>query len=181
MKLFFMSDIHGSLYYLKKAIEAFQREKADYIIILGDELYHGPRNSLTKEYNTKETANLLNEYKDKIIAVRGNCDSDVDQMMLKYPMMSDYNIILYENKKLFITHGHIYNKTNLPNLTKDDVFIYGHTHIPLIEKADGIIFINPGSISLPKGGYENSYGVLEDMIFTIKTFDNKIIISNSIE
>ncbi len=181
MKLFFLSDIHGSVYYTKKALEAFEKEKADYLVILGDELYHGPRNPLPKGYDPKEVAELLNEYKNKIIAVRGNCDSEVDQMMLEYPLMSDYNIIFYNKKRIFVTHGHIYNKVNLPNITDGDALIYGHTHIPLAEKKDGIYILNPGSISLPKQDNPNSYAVLEDDLFEIKDLDMKTFKSIKID
>lgn len=168
MKLFFMSDIHGSIYFLEKAIERFEAEKADYLVILGDALYHGPRNALPKDYNPKEVCELLNKYKEKIIAVRGNCDSEVDQMIINYPMMSDYSIILYNGKRLFLTHGHIYNKENLPNLSENDVIIHGHTHIPVAEKLDTVFLLNPGSISIPKGNSPHSYAVLENDLFEIK-------------
>ena len=173
MKLFFLTDIHGSVYYTKVALELFEKEKADYLIILGDELYHGPRNPLTKDYDPKEVAELLNGYSKKITAVRGNCDSEVDQMMLDYPLMSDYNIIFYNEKRIFVTHGHIYNKVNMPNITDGDVMIYGHTHIPLAEKKDGIYILNPGSISLPKQDNPNSYAVLEDNLFEVKDLEMK--------
>lgn len=175
MKLFFISDIHGSIYYLKKAIEAYQEEKADYIVILGDSLYHGPRNPLPKEYNPKEVAILLNEYKDKIISVRGNCDSEVDQMVIDYPTMSDYSIILHEGKRIFLTHGHIYNKNHLPVLSEGDILIHGHTHIPVAEKLDNIYLLNPGSITLPKENNPNSYGVIENKVFKVKDFEGNVI------
>ncbi len=171
MKLFFISDIHGSLYYLKKALEAYEKEECNYIILLGDALYHGPRNPLPKEYDPKTVAELLNSYSNKIIAVRGNCDSEVDQMMISYPMMSDYSSILYNNKRLFLTHGHVFNKDKLPNIHENDVLIHGHTHIPTAEKLGGIFILNPGSISLPKDNNPNSYAVLEDNIFTVKDLE----------
>lgn len=180
MKLFFISDIHGSLFYLKKSLEKFRKECADYLIILGDALYHGPRNDLPKDYNPKEVSQILNEYKEKIIAVRGNCDCEVDQMIIEYPMMSDYNIILYGNRRIFLTHGHIFNEEKMPNLSKGDIFIYGHTHIPCIKTDKEIVIINPGSVSIPKGGYKNSYGILNDGIFTIKDFSGDIILENNI-
>ncbi|SMC19593.1 hypothetical protein SAMN02745134_00879 [Clostridium acidisoli DSM 12555] len=171
MKLFFISDIHGSLYYLKKAFENYEKEASDYIIILGDELYHGARNELPKGYNPKEVTKFLNGYKEKIIAVRGNCDSEVDEVVLEYPMMTTYSNILYNGKRLFLTHGHLYNRENLPKLSKGDVLIYGHTHVPVAEKQDDIFIINPGSISMPKEDNPNSYGVLEDDLFQIKDLD----------
>lgn len=173
MKLFFVSDIHGSAYYAKKALEIFKKENADYIVILGDELYHGPRNPLPLEYNPQEVINLLNGIGDKIIAVRGNCDSEVDEMVLNFPIMSTYSTIFYNRKRLFLTHGHIYNEANLPKLSSGDVFIYGHTHIPKAEKSGDIFIINPGSISLPKENHPNSYGILEDDVFKIKNLEGE--------
>lgn len=175
MKIFFISDIHGSAYYIRKALENFNKENADYIVILGDELYHGARNPLPLEYNPKEVAKLLNEFADRIIAVRGNCDSEVDEMVLNFPMMTSYSTILYNDIRLFLTHGHIYNEDNLPKLRDGDVFIYGHTHIPKAEKKGNIFIINPGSITLPKENNPNSYGVLEDNIFKIKDLEGNII------
>lgn len=175
MKIFFMSDIHGSLCYTKKALESFKKENADYIAILGDELYHGARNPLPEEYNTKEVTKLLNEYSDRIIAIRGNCDSEIDELVLDFPMMSTYSVILYGNRRLFLTHGHIYNEDNLPKLREGDAFIYGHTHVPKAEKKDGIYIINPGSITFPKENNPNSYGILEENIFRIKDLSGSVI------
>ncbi|NLZ48876.1 MAG: phosphodiesterase [Clostridiales bacterium] len=175
MKLLFVSDIHGSLFYAHKAIESFHNENAQHIIFLGDILYHGPRNPLPKDYYPKEVANLLNNYADKIIAVRGNCDSEVDQMMLNFPIMADYSNILYKGRRLFLTHGHIYNADNIPNLSKGDLLIYGHTHVPRAEKRGHIYIINPGSVSIPKESSPNSYGVLKDNVFRIKGLDGKVI------
>lgn len=180
MKIFFMSDIHGSLYYTRKALENFKKEKADHIVILGDELYHGARNPLPLEYNPKEVTELLNEFADRIIAVRGNCDSEVDEMVLNFPMMTTYSIILYNGRRLFLTHGHIYNEDNLPKLGKGDVFIYGHTHIPKAERKGNIFIINPGSITLPKENNPNSYGVLEGYIFKIKDLDGNVLMEINI-
>lgn len=174
MKIFFISDIHGSSYYLKKVLDIFEKEKCNYLAILGDQLYHGARNPLPKDYNPKEVTEMLNSYKDKIIAVRGNCDSEVDQMVIKYPTMSDYTIVLYEGRRLFLTHGHIYNRDNLPNLSSGDVIIYGHTHVPVAEKQDNIFVINPGSITFPKENTPHCYGILEQNIFTIKTLDGEV-------
>ena len=175
MKMFFISDIHGSLFFLKKALLRYKEEGASYIVMLGDALYHGPRNPLPKDYDPQKVANLLNEYKDQIIAVRGNCDSEVDQMIIEYPMMADYSIILYDNRRLFLTHGHIYNKNNMPNLSKNDVLVYGHTHVPVAEKNNNIYVLNPGSLSLPKENNANSYAILQDNLFQIKDLDGIVI------
>lgn len=175
MKIFFISDIHGSLFFLEKALERYKEEGASYIVLLGDALYHGPRNPLPKDYNPQAVASLLNEYKDKIIAVRGNCDSEVDQMIIEYPMMSDYSIILCDNRRLFLTHGHIYNEDNMPSLSDNDVLIHGHTHLPVAKKHNGIYMLNPGSITLPKENYPNSYAILQDDIFQIKDLQGTVI------
>jgi putative phosphoesterase len=175
MKIFFISDIHGSLFFLEKALERYKEEGANYIVLLGDSLYHGPRNPLPKDYNPQAVANLLNEYKDKIIAVRGNCDSEVDQMLIEYPMMSDYSIILCDNRRLFLTHGHIYNDDNMPSLSDNDVLIHGHTHLPVAEKHKGIYVLNPGSVTLPKENYPNSYAILQDDLFQIKDLNGTVI------
>lgn len=174
MKLFFISDIHGSLSFLKKALDCYEQEKADYIVILGDELYHGARNPLPEGYDTKAVTALLNNYADKIIAVRGNCDSEVDQMVLDFPMMSDYSIIFYNERRLFLSHGHIYGHENPPKLSAGDVFLSGHTHVPVAEKKGDIYLINPGSITMPKEGNPNTYGILEGNAFQIKTLDGSV-------
>ncbi len=180
MKLLVISDIHGSLFYLKKILNIFEKNSYDKILILGDELYHGPRNPLPKEYNPKEAAELLNRYKNKIIAVRGNCDSEVDQMVLDFPITADYNMILWENKKIFMTHGHIYNIDNSLPLENGDILIYGHFHIPMIQRKEGKIFLNPGSISLPKGESLNSFGVFENGKFYIKDMEENILMETEL-
>lgn len=175
MKLFFISDIHGSEYYLNLAIKRYKEEGADYIIILGDILYHGARNPLPKGYNPKGVIEVLNKYSDRIIAVRGNCDSEVDEMVLDFPIMASYSNILYNNVRLFLTHGHIYNENNMINLKEGSAFIYGHTHILRAEKIDNIYFLNPGSITLPKENNPHTYGILNNRIFKIKDLDGNII------
>jgi hypothetical protein len=175
MKIFFISDIHGSLFFLEKALERYKEEGASYIVLLGDALYHGPRNPLPKDYNPQAVASVLNDYKYKILAVRGNCDSEVDQMLIEYPMMSDYSIILLNNRRLFLTHGHIYNENNMPSLSDNDVVIHGHTHLPVAKKHNGIYILNPGSVTLPKEDYPNSYAILEDDLFQIKDLQGTVI------
>lgn len=176
MKLVFVSDIHGSLTYAQRAKEIFKEEKGDYLIILGDILYHGPRNPLPEGYNPKEVADIFNGLKDKIVAVRGNCDSEVDQMLIDFPIMADYSTILEGGKRIFLTHGHIFNSTNMPNISSGDVMVHGHTHVLGLTQKDGVKIINPGSISLPKENNPRSYGILEDNVFTIKDLEgNKIL------
>lgn len=175
MKLFFISDIHGSLSNLETALECYQREEADRIVILGDALYHGPRNPLPEEYNPAEVASVLNRYKDRISAVRGNCDSEVDQMLIEYPMMETYSTILLENRKIFLTHGHIFGPDNPPQLNEGDVLAFGHIHLPVAEKRGAIYAFNPGSISLPKQGNPKSYGIFDGSKLQVKTFDGEIL------
>lgn len=174
MKLMFISDIHGSLYYLNKVLDRYEDEKPNYIIILGDILYHGPRNPLPKEYNPQEVANKLNNIKDKIIAIRGNCDSEVDQMVLEFPIVADYNFIIYNNRKIFITHGHKYTTQDVKSLSEGDIFISGHTHIPIIENINNKYILNPGSVSLPKNQTSNSYAILNNNVFEIKDLEGEV-------
>lgn len=175
MKYFVISDIHGSIYYLKKVMEIFEKDEYDKLIILGDELYHGPRNPLPKEYSPKEVIELLNSFKDRIIAVRGNCDSEVDQMVLNYPIMSDYALLYLNGKRVYLTHGHIYNIEKPLPMSEGDILLYGHFHIPMAERKDEIYFCNPGSISLPKNGSKNSFGILDEKSFVIKDLDENIV------
>lgn len=167
----FISDIHGSYYWAKKAVERFYAEKADRLVILGDILYHGPRNDLPKEYDCKKVIGLLNPLKDKIVAVRGNCDSEVDQMVLEFMMRSDYALMDVDGHHFFLTHGHLFNEEQLPLLNDNDVLVYGHFHKPIAKKVNGIYIFNPSSVSLPKEGI-NSYGIYEKDCLYIKDFDN---------
>ena len=171
MKFMFISDIHGSAHWLERALDKAEAEQADYIILLGDYLYHGPRNPLPEGYDPQKTATLLNGQKERVVAIRGNCDAEVDQMLLEFPMMGDYSVLFHEGRRIFVTHGHGFHMEQLPPLTVGDVFIQGHTHIPVAEKRDGVYLLNPGSISLPKGNYPSSYGVLEGNTFVVKDFD----------
>ncbi len=161
MKLFVASDIHGSFYYCKKMIDKFLEDDYDYLVLLGDILYHGPRNELSMEYDCKKVSELLNKYKDKIIAVKGNCDAEVDQMMLKFSIEEKNMLIVNNDKKIFLTHGHIYNENNLPPLRDIDYLFCGHTHRKLDTIVDNVRVVNPGSVSLPKDG-SNSYFVMDN-------------------
>ncbi len=181
VKLMLVSDIHGSLYYAERAIEKFKEEKADYMVLLGDLLYHGPRNPLPKEYEPSQVLTLLNQYKDNIIAVRGNCDSEVDQMVLEFPMMSDYTIVFHGKRRIFVTHGHLFNEGNMPPLQEGDMLIHGHTHIPVAKEVLGKYIINPGSISLPKENNPNSYGIIENDTCMVKDFDGHVLKSIKIQ
>lgn len=168
MKWLIASDIHGSAFYCKKLIETFHFEKADKIILLGDILYHGPRNDLPKDYNPKEVISLLNNLKEKIISVRGNCDTEVDQMVLDFPILADYLILETESKTIYASHGHIYSEENPLKLAKGSIFLCGHTHIPTCNVHEDFVYINPGSISIPKENSLHSYIILENNTFTWK-------------
>lgn len=172
MKWFIASDIHGSARYCREMLEAFEREGADRLILLGDLLYHGPRNDLPEEYAPKEVIGMLNGYKDRIFCVRGNCEAEVDQAVLEFPVMADYALMPLGNRTLFITHGHIYNTSKLPPLKRGDILLHGHTHVPACEDHDGILYLNPGSVSIPKGGSERGYMTLDGGIFCWKKLDS---------
>lgn len=171
----FASDIHGSAYYCEKMIEAYHKEKADRLILLGDLLYHGPRNDLPKEYEPKKVIAMLNAIKNDICAIRGNCDAEVDQMVLEFPIMADYCILFLDGKTIYASHGHKFNIDNLPPLKKGDIFIQGHTHVLMARKNEENLLLNPGSISLPKENNVQTYGIIEQEHFLIKSFDNDII------
>ncbi|MDT3427209.1 putative phosphoesterase [Paenibacillus forsythiae] len=175
MKLMFISDIHGSLHWLKRALEKYAEEKPDGLVILGDFMYHGPRNPLPDGYDPKAVAQELNAIKRQITAVRGNCDSEVDQMLLDFPMMGDYTQILYEGRRIFATHGHGFSIDKLPELGEGDLFIQGHTHVPVADIKEGVYVLNPGSISLPKENNPNSYGILAGGEFTVKSFGGETL------
>lgn len=175
MKLMIASDIHGSAYYCLEMLDAMKKECPDRLLLLGDILYHGPRNDLPLEYEPKKVIKMLNEVKEKLFCVRGNCDTEVDQMVLDFPVMADYCILVIDGKTLYATHGHIYNQNNLPPLCQGDVLIHGHTHVLKAEQMDGYILLNPGSVSIPKEGNPPTYAVLEDGVFSIKDFDGNVV------
>ena len=175
MKLMFASDIHGSAYYCRKMVEAYQAEKAVRLILLGDILYHGPRNDLPKDYAPKEVLAMLNPMKNDICAVRGNCEAEVDQMVLDFPVMADYCVILEGNRTIYATHGHVYNEGHLPPLKEGDILIHGHTHVLRAEKKEHYTILNPGSVSIPKEGNPPRYAILENGDFRIKGFDGQVI------
>mgnify|MGYP003295860268 CR=1 FL=1 len=167
----FASDIHGSEYYCNLMFEAYEREKADKLVLLGDLLYHGPRNDLPKGYQPKKVIELLNQHKQDILCVRGNCEAEVDQMVLEFPVMADYMTIFEKNRMFFITHGHRYNLEQLPPLQADDILIHGHTHVQAMKQTEHCTYLNPGSVSIPKEGNEHSYMVYEDGKFIIKNLE----------
>ncbi|MEG1821888.1 MAG: phosphodiesterase [Clostridiales bacterium] len=175
MKLMIASDIHGSLFYANKMVELYKEEKCEKLILLGDILYHGPRNDLPKEYNPKGVIALLNPLKKEILCVRGNCEAEVDQMVLDFPVLADYMILFLDNRMVYVTHGHIHNEKNLPPLNKGDILLHGHTHLQAMEDKGDYIYINPGSVSIPKGNDVNSYMIYENGTYTIKDFNKNTI------
>ena len=175
MKYMFASDIHGSAYYCRKMLEAYDTEKADRLVLLGDLLYHGPRNDLPREYAPKEVISLLNQRKKEIYAVRGNCEAEVDQMVLEFPVMANYCILAVDGLTIYATHGHIYNQDHLPPIQEGDILIHGHTHVLKTERMEHYYLLNPGSVSIPKEGNPPTYAVLENGLFSVKDFDGKII------
>ena len=184
MKLMFASDIHGSLAACERILACYAQEGADRLVLLGDLLYHGPRNDLPENYNPKGVIALLNEKKAELLCVRGNCDAEVDQMVLEFPIMADYMLLpLFTQKgerSAFVTHGHLFNLDQLPPHKDGDLLIHGHTHVLCVKEKDGVTYINPGSAALPKENNPKSYMVYEDGVFEIKTLDGEVILSYSL-
>ena len=175
MNIMIASDIHGSAYYCSKLMEAFEREGADRLLLLGDLLYHGPRNDLPKDYAPKEVLRMLNGRKQKIFCVRGNCDAEVDQMVLEFPILADYAILEAENRLIYATHGHIFHLQHLPMLQPGDLLLHGHTHIPAWKRfGESNLYVNPGSVSIPKEGSPHSYMMLTDKNMGWKTLTGEV-------
>ena len=162
MKLMIASDIHGSEKYAKRLVEEYKKSGAEKLVLLGDILYHGPRNDLTDGHNPKGVVEILNDIAEEIISVRGNCDAEVDQMVLAFDIMEDYECLEDGDRTLWLTHGHIYSVDYFPKAKDGDIIFQGHTHIPMDEMRDGIRCINPGSTSLPKGGSDHQCLIYEN-------------------
>ena len=175
MKFVIASDIHGDIRSAEALLSVFKKEGADKLILLGDVLYHGPRNDLPEAYNPKKVICALNLYKEKIICVRGNCDAEVDQMVLDFPIMDEFRYIEADGLRIFATHGHRYNQHTPPPLSSGEILIHGHTHIPKCESFGNNYCLNPGSVSIPKGGYKPSYILYENRRFRIMTFDGEVL------
>lgn len=173
MKFLIASDLHGSSRYCSEIINIFQKEGADLLILLGDIYNHGPRNNLPSEYLPMSVSSQLNAMTEKLMVIKGNCDSQVDTMISDFDFLDDA-VICVKNKKIFLTHGHIYNKDHLPK-TKFDVIIYGHFHTGFIEKKGDVIFANAGSLSLPKNNTKNSYLILDENSLTLKDLEMNVI------
>ena len=176
MKWMIASDLHGSAYYCRKMLEAFEREGAARLFLLGDLLYHGPRNDLPREYAPKEVIPLLNGKKEKLLCVRGNCDAEVDQMVLEFPVLADYAVLPVGQRLIYATHGHIYHVKNLPPLAPGDVLLHGHTHVPAwTEFGQGNLYLNPGSVSIPKENSPHSYMTLEGNTMQWKELESSAV------
>lgn len=170
MKLMIASDIHGSACFCEQLLAAFEREQADTLLLLGDLLYHGPRNDPPQGYAPKQVIELLNAKKERLLCVRGNCDSEVDQMVLDFPILSDCCVLWVDGLRIYATHGH----HDAPLLPEGTVLLGGHTHVPAWELRNGIRYANPGSVSLPKKDGLRSYLTLEDRRFQWKTLDGAV-------
>ena len=176
MKWMIASDLHGSAYYCRKMLETFEREGADRLFLLGDLLYHGPRNDLPREYAPKEVIPLLNGKREKLLCVRGNCDAEVDQMVLEFPVLADYAVLPVGQRLIYATHGHIYHVKNLPPLAPGDVLLHGHTHVPAwTEFGQGNLYLNPGSVSIPKENSPHSYMTLEGNTMQWKELESSAV------
>ena len=175
MKYMIASDIHGSAYYCRQLLAAMEREAPDKLLLLGDILYHGPRNDLPEGYAPKEVIAMLNPLREKLLCVQGNCDGDVDQMVLDFPILATYALVaLPGGRTMFVTHGHKFNKSQMPPLSKGDILLHGHTHVPACEDVDGVQYLNPGSVSIPKENSWHGYMMLEDTGFTWKDLDGNV-------
>jgi putative phosphoesterase len=171
MKYMIASDLHGSALFCRKMLERLQEEQAQRLVLLGDLLYHGPRNDLPEGYAPKEVISLLNGVKEKIFCVRGNCDTEVDQMVLEFPILAESLLLEAKGHLIFATHGHRYHLDAPPHLNQGDILLYGHTHIPACEQTESFVYLNPGSVSIPKEGSRHSYMILQDGVFTWKDLD----------
>ena len=177
MKYMIISDIHGSETATIKALDWFDRMNCDVLVILGDVLYHGPRNPLPEGHNPKGVVQLLNQRKDLIFAVRGNCEAEVDQMVLDFPCLAEYNMIMDNGIRIFATHGHHHNPQNLPSLPVGSVFLYGHTHLWENSLKDGLLICNPGSVALPKENRDASFAVYENGVMRVLRLEDASVLS----
>ena len=170
MKLVIASDIHGSAFWCNKLMEVCEKEQPDHLLLLGDILYHGPRNDLPRDYAPKQVIPMLGQWAEKILCVRGNCEAEVDQMVLNFPCLAEYSVLMADGKTFYLTHGHHHNPDNLPPLRQGDVFLSGHTHVKIDKLVDGIRCLNPGSVSIPKDG-SNSCLIYENGAFTVRMLE----------
>ncbi len=181
MKYLIASDIHGSAKYCRMLLDAYAGEQADRLILLGDLLYHGPRNDLPEEYAPKEVLRMLNAHASEILCVRGNCEAEVDQMVLSFPVMAEYALLSLGGRLVYLTHGHHAGRDNPPPLQPGDLLLCGHTHIPACEAIGDIRYLNPGSVAIPKNGTPHSYMTLENGCFLWKTLDGTVFLRFEID
>ena len=174
MKLLIASDIHGSAHYCSQLMARIDAESPDRVLLLGDLLYHGPRNALPEEYDCPKAYDMLNAIQDKVVAVRGNCDSEVDQMVLTFPIMADYALLEIDGVTLYATHGHLWNEQYLPPMQEGTILLNGHTHVPACTPHGNYVYMNPGSVSIPKGGSCHSYMTLEKGLFQWKDLEGNV-------
>ena len=172
MKLMIASDLHGSAYYTRLLLTAMDREQPDRLLLLGDLLYHGPRNDLPREYAPKQVIEMLNARKSQILCVRGNCEAEVDQMVLEFPVLSEFGVVFADGLTLYMLHGH--KNLDIP-VMPGDILLCGHTHVPAVRKDGEHYYVNPGSVSIPKGGNPNTYAMLEDGVFSIRTLEGEVV------
>ena len=166
MKWMIASDIHGSAKWCERLLEAWRAQVPERLVLLGDLLYHGPRNDLPEEYAPKRVIAMLNPMAPELLCVRGNCEAEVDQMVLDFPVMADYAALPVGRRIIYMTHGHVYGEDNPPPLKNGDILLCGHTHVPCIRRHEGFTYVNPGSTSIPKDGSAHSYCMLEDGAMT---------------
>lgn len=170
MKFVIASDIHGSAFWCRKLMDVIETENPDNVILLGDLLYHGPRNDLPRDYAPKQVIPMLSEIKEKIIAVRGNCEAEVDQMVLPFPCMADFSEVMADGKRFYLTHGHHADPEHVPPLPAGTIFLSGHTHVKIDREVDGVRCLNPGSVSIPKDG-TNSCLIYENGTFRVQILE----------
>lgn len=179
MKILFLSDIHGSLSTLQTILDFYESQGYELLVLLGDILNYGPRNGLCPGLDPQGVADRLNAHLDHIVAVRGNCDSEVDQMLLHFPIQSTYSLLVDEGKRFFITHGHIYNEKKMPEGPACDVFVYGHTHLQKLEAAvpeeHKPVILNTGSPTFPKGGNPPTFATYADGELAVRTLDGQVL------
>lgn len=173
MKILIASDIHGSSLYCRGLLQAYKSEAPDRLLLLGDILYHGPRNDLPEEYAPKKVIEMLNNISDNILSVRGNCDTEVDQMVLNFPIMAEYCLLYAGSRAIFASHGHIYGRNNPPHLKRGDILLNGHTHVSCIDTSEAFIYANPGSVSIPKENTPRGYMLLTEKGLYAKKLDGE--------
>ncbi len=175
MKLMIASDLHGSAHYTRQMLDRLRAEGADKLLLLGDILYHGPRNALPQDYDPQQVAAMLNAAKAKLLCIRGNCDAEVDQMLLEFPILSDTCILYIEGRMVYATHGHQYNEAHLPPLQPGDILLHGHTHVPGYVQHENYLYLNPGSVSIPKENSVHGYMIYENGSFLWKDLDGGVV------